>query len=126
MTEDNKQDYDLLNAEILLKKTYQHFNNRDIDSTLAAMHPDVDWPNGMEGGIEHGHEAVRRYWTRQWTMIDPHVEPIHFAREEDGRINVTVHQVLHDMDGNLLIDQIIHHIYTIEKDLIKTMDIQKE
>ena len=34
----------------LLVKTYAAFNARDVDATLAAMHPDVDWPNGMEGG----------------------------------------------------------------------------
>ena len=51
----------LQEAEKLLKITYEHFNNRDIDATLKALHQDVDWPNGMEGGIEHGHEAVVYY-----------------------------------------------------------------
>ena len=40
--------------EAILKQTYQQFNDRDIDATLAVMHREVDWPNGMEGGIEHG------------------------------------------------------------------------
>ena len=111
--------------ETILKQTYRHFNDRNIDATLAVMHPDVDWPNGMEGGIEHGHEAVRNYWTRQWALIDPHVEPVQFNREEKGRINVTVHQVVHDLNGNLLIDQVIHHIYTIQDGLIKSMEIIK-
>src|ERR1044072_3820876 len=102
------QSADLQNAEIILKKIYQHFNNRNIDACLAAMHSDVDWPNGMEGGIEHGHEAVRKYWTRQWTMIDPKVEPTKFGLENNGRINVTVHQVVRDMEGKLLVDQMIH------------------
>src|SRR5678816_2895975 len=106
-------------SEILLIKTYQHFNNRDIDATLTAMHDDVDWPNGMEGGIEHGHEAVRKYWTRQWQIIDAKVEPVKFTQEDDGRINVTVHQVVHDKQGNLLNDQMIHHIYTIEDGLVR-------
>ena len=111
--------------EVLLKQTYQHFNERDIDATLAMMHPEVDWPNGMEGGIEHGHEAVRNYWTRQWKVLDPHVDPVEFRGESGGQINVTVHQVVHDLEGNLLVDQIIHHIYTFEQGLIKTMEIQK-
>ena len=111
--------------EAILKQTYQHFNDRDIDATLTMMHPEVDWPNGMEGGIEHGHEAVRNYWTRQWKILDPHVGPIRYKKEEDGRINVTVHQVVHDIEGNLLVDQIIHHVYTFEDGLIKAMEIQK-
>ena len=109
----------------ILKRTYEHFNDRNIDATLFMMHPEVDWPNGMEGGIEHGHEAVRNYWTRQWKILDPHVEPVAFNREHDGRINLTVHQVVHDLDGNLLVDQIIHHIYTFEDGLIKAMEIKK-
>jgi ketosteroid isomerase-like protein len=111
--------------ETILKQTYQYFNDRDIDATLAMMHPEVDWPNGMEGGIEHGHKAVRNYWTRQWKILDPHVEPIQYNNEENGRINVTVHQVVHDIQGNLLVDQIIHHVYTFEDGLIKAMEIQK-
>jgi hypothetical protein len=34
----------------LLAHTYAAFNGRDIDAVLAVMHPEVDWPNGMEGG----------------------------------------------------------------------------
>ena len=58
------------------EKAYAAFNVRDIDAVLAVMHADVDWPNGMEGGRVHGHHGVRDYWTRQWGMIDPHVEPM--------------------------------------------------
>jgi ketosteroid isomerase-like protein len=43
----------LQNTEII-KKMYRHFNSRDINSTLAAMHKDVDWPNGMEGELKKG------------------------------------------------------------------------
>ena len=109
----------------ILQQTYQHFNDRNIHATLAMMHPEVDWPNGMEGGIEHGHEAVRNYWTRQWKILDPHVEPVAFNRLEDGRFDLTVHQVVQDMEGNVLVNQIIHHIYTFEDGLIKAMEIQK-
>jgi hypothetical protein len=78
----------------------------------------------MEGGIEHGHEAVRNYWTRQWKMIDPHVEPPEFNLEEDGKINVTVHAVVRDMQEKILTDQLIHHIYTMESGLARTMEIK--
>jgi ketosteroid isomerase-like protein len=63
----------------LLKKTYGAFNGRDIDAALAAMTPDVEWPNGMEGGIVHGHDGIRAYWTRQWGIVDPHVDPVTFT-----------------------------------------------
>lgn len=110
--------------EAILKRAYEYFNERNIEATLSIMHPEVDWPNGMEGGIEHGHEAVKNYWTRQWKILDPHVEPVAFSREGDGRFNLAVHQVVHDISGNLLVDQIIHHIYTFEDGLIRAMEIQ--
>ncbi len=108
----------------LLTKAYAAFNARHIDSVLAMMHPEVMWANGMEGGYVYGHEAVREYWTRQWNLIDPKVELQGFASDEDGRIIADVHQVVHDRAGNLIVDQNVQHVYTIENDLIRRMDIQ--
>ena len=54
-----------------LMQLYRSFNARDIDGVLAHLAPGVDWPNGWEGGREHGREAVRSYWTRQWAAIEP-------------------------------------------------------
>jgi hypothetical protein len=53
----------------LLVKTHAASNARDVDATLAAMHPDVDWPNGVKGGRVRGHPAVRSYWTRQCVYV---------------------------------------------------------
>ena len=36
--------------EDLIRRGYDAFNRRDIDGALSLMQPDVDWPNGMEGG----------------------------------------------------------------------------
>ena len=36
---------------------YAAFNARDIDAALAGMHPEVDWPNGWEGGRVHGRDG---------------------------------------------------------------------
>jgi hypothetical protein len=110
--------------EQLFRHIYAAFNRREIDTVLAAMHPDVDWPNGWEGGRVHGHEAVRNYWTRQFKAVRSNVEPQSFRTEEDGSIVVTVHQVVHDSEGKLLSDSMVEHIYTIENGVIRKMDIQ--
>ena len=109
----------------LLKKVYAAFNARDIDGALASMHADVDWPNGMEGGRVYGHEGVRQYWTRQWTLIDPHVDPVHFQLAGTGEVTVGVHQVVRDLTGIVLVDQMVEHSYTIESGLIRNMQIRK-
>lgn len=111
--------------EVLLKEVYKCFNDRNIEATLAAMHPEVEWPNVMEGKMEHGHDAIRTYWTKQWQTVDPHVDPIRISKEDDERMNVTVHQVVYDLQGKLLVDQVIHHIYTMDDGLIKSMEIKK-
>lgn len=107
----------------LLAEVYREFNARRIDAVLARMSAEVDWPNGMEGGRVHGHEGVRAYWTRQWGMISPRVEPLEFVEQDDGRIAVKVHQVVHDLAGILLTDTIVRHTYFIRDGLIQRMDI---
>ncbi|HLW53886.1 MAG TPA: nuclear transport factor 2 family protein [Candidatus Angelobacter sp.] len=106
-----------------LTATYAAFNIRDIESVLAMMHPAVDWPNGMEGGRMRGHNAVRSYWTRQWTLIDPRVEPLSFSTDQSGRTVVEVHQVVRDLSGHVLADRTIRHVYTFREGLIERMDI---
>lgn len=112
-------------AEIgLLQRTYAAFNRREIETVLALMHPNVDWPNGMEGGRVLGTAAVREYWTRQFEVLDPHVEPKTFTTETDGRIAVDVHQVVHDKSGKLLVDHMVQHVYDIRDGLIRSMEIR--
>ncbi|MGZ3840252.1 MAG: nuclear transport factor 2 family protein [Flavisolibacter sp.] len=111
--------------EDLIKKAYAAFNARDIDAVLSVMHPAVHWSNGWEGGYVIGHEEVRNYWIRQWKELDPNVEPIGFSEREDGSLEVEVHQKVKDLQGNLLFDGTVKHIYRIESSLIRRMDIEK-
>jgi hypothetical protein len=107
----------------LLAKVYSAFNARDIDAILAVMSADVDWPNGWEGGRVYGREGVRDYWTRQWAAIDPSVEPVGFDSDETGRTVVKVHQVVRDLQGNVIAEGMVEHVYLIENGLIKSMEI---
>ena len=112
-------------AEVeLLRRVYTAFNRREIETVLALMHANVDWPNGMEGGRVHGRTAVREYWTRQFKVVSSQVEPQSFRREADGRIAVDVHQVVHDLSGKLLADQMVQHVYQIRDGLIQSMEIR--
>lgn len=112
-------------SEQILRKAYRAFNARDIAQALTVMHPEVDWPNGMEGGRVLGHSAVREYWERQWKVVDPHVDPIGFSNDAAGRTIVDVHQVVRDMEGKVLLDQMVRHCYTMENALIRSMEIDE-
>jgi hypothetical protein len=109
--------------EALLRNAYAAFNARDIDSALALMHPDVDWPNGMEGGREVGHDAVRAYWKRQFLVVASHVEPLSFEHDAQGRVVVRVHQVVRSVCGEPVSEREVQHAYTVRDGLIERMDI---
>jgi ketosteroid isomerase-like protein len=108
--------------EPLIRDLYASFNARDIEAVLTKLHPDVDWPNAWEGGRLHGHDAVRDYWTRQFAAIDGRVEPTAVTAKDD-RVEVTVHQTVRDVDGNVLSDDIVTHTYTIRDGQIVRMDV---
>ena len=107
-----------------LKGVYERFNARDMESVLGAMQDDVVWANGMEGGHVHGREGVRAYWTRQWATIDPHVEPVQFSIDAGGTVVVEVHSLVRDLDGNVLADSMVGHVFRIEGGLIQRFDIR--
>jgi hypothetical protein len=114
----------MLDEVEFLKHIYERFNARDIETVLAALREDVVWANGMEGGHVHGRDAVRSYWTRQWAMVNPHVDPVGFSNGPEGEAVVEVHQVVHDLNGGLLLDQMVGHIFRIEDGLVRRFDIR--
>jgi SnoaL-like domain len=110
---------------LLLERLYRQFNAREIENVLAVLHEHVAWANGMEGGHVHGRNEVRRYWKRQWAMIDPNVEPTEFSRGPHGEVVVEVHQTVRDLSGRLLSDRIVGHIFRIENGLVTRFDIRE-
>ena len=107
----------------LLRAAYAAFNVRDIDAAVALMTPGVAWPRAFKGGFVRGPDEVRAYWTEQWSEISPNVEPLAFHPEDDGRILVEVHQVVRDMAGTILADERVGHRFTLERGLIRGMEV---
>lgn len=110
--------------EEFVREMYRRFNAREMEALLAAMHEDVLWANGMEGGHVRGREGVREYWTRQWAMVDPRVDPVSIAVGADGAVAVEVHQVVRDLSGNVLMDTMVGHIFRIEDGRVLRFDIR--
>ena len=117
----------------IIKGMYDRFNARDIEGVLAALADDVVWANGMDGGHVHGHEGVRDYWTRQWAIVAPHVEPIMFQQTEDGAVAVEVIQSVFDLNGQTLSgqthglkDKTVVHVFRMDSDTDKRFDIQDD
>ncbi len=113
----------MANTKALIAQAYSAFNRRDVDGALAIMSENVNWPKASEGGRVVGKEEIRAYWTRQWAEFDPHVEPIEVSSRETGKTDVTVHQVVKSLSGDVLSDQTLTHVFTITNGLIDRMDI---
>ena len=110
-------------TQALIAQAYSAFNRRDLEGALALMSEDVDWPKASEGGRVVGKEGIRAYWTRQWAEFNPHVEPIEVTECEAGRTDVKVHQLFKNLNGDILSDQTVLHVFTIADGLIERMDI---
>jgi hypothetical protein len=57
-------------------------------------------------------------------MVNPRVDPVGFSEGQDGEVVVEVHQVVHDLEGKLVVDQMVGHIFRLEDGRIKRFDIR--
>ena len=114
----------------LIARLYERFNARDIDGVLVALTDDIAWANGMDGGHVHGREAIREYWTRQWSMVSPRVEPLRYERIARDAIRVEARQTVSDLDGNPLEaathglhDKTVTHVFRFRDGKVARFDI---
>lgn len=108
-----------------LQSLYDAFNKREIETIISLMRPDVKWANGLEGGFVYGRDAVREYWISQFQNIQPELETLNFETDASGRHIVSVHQVVKDLQGNVLADMMVRQIFTIEGGLISRYEIDE-
>ena len=110
-------------TKTVIEQAYSAFNWRDVDGALSLMTEDVSWPKASEGGRVIGKEEIRAYWTRQWREFDGNVEPVEITEEDGGRVRVRVHQLVRNLEGNVLSDSEVLHIFTMNNGLIAAMDL---
>ncbi|MEP7322207.1 MAG: nuclear transport factor 2 family protein [Saprospiraceae bacterium] len=109
----------------LFNKLYEHFNDRKIDAVVNQMSENVKWANGMEGGFVHGKSAVRSYWIRQFELISFKMVPMEIMVKQD-QVQVKVHRVVHDLQGNLIADEIVSHRFTLDRKKIIEFNIENK
>lgn len=52
------------------------------------------------------------------------LNPIGFSERQNGIVEVNVHQIVKDLQGNVLLDGVVKQIYTIQSNLLRRMDIE--
>ena len=115
----------MADADNLIREAYAAFNRRDIDAALALMTEDVDWPKASEGGRVVGKDEIRAYWTRQWAEFDPHVDPLDITSLGNCRFDVQVQQLVKDLHGVVLSNQVVVHTFTVADGLIASMSVRE-
>ena len=70
----------------------------------------------------YGHKAVRDYWKRQFTLISSNVTPLEIETG-NGIVKIKIHQVVHDLDGNLLADEFVYHFFHLRENKIAVFEI---
>ena len=116
----------MADTKTIIEQAYSAFNQRNIDGVLALMTEDVSWPKASEGGRVVGKEEIRAYWIRQWGEFDGRVEPLAITEEDGGRIRVRVHQLVRNLEGDVISDSEVLHIFTLNHGLIAAMDLGDE
>ncbi|MES1219110.1 MAG: nuclear transport factor 2 family protein [Bacteroidota bacterium] len=101
---------------------YQNFNDCKIDIVISNMTDDVKWANGMEGGHVYGHDGVKEYWKRQFSMVSANVTPLKIDTENEV-VKIKVHQVVHDLNGQLLADEMVYHFFNLKENKIVEFNI---
>src|ERR1700761_8349620 len=113
----------MADTKTIIEQAYSAFNKRDIDGALALMAEDVSWPRASEGGKIVGKEEISAYWTRQWGEFDPHVEPLAITPGDGGKTRVRVHQLVRNLEGEVLSESEVLHVFTMNSGLIAAMDL---
>jgi hypothetical protein len=116
----------MADTKTLIEQAYSAFNKRDIDGALALMTQDVSWPKASEGGKVVGKKEIRAYWTRQWREFDPYVEPLSITEDAGGKTRVKVHQLVKSLQGDVLSDSEVLHVFTVKSGLVAAMDLGDE
>lgn len=107
----------------LLAEVYDAFNARDLDGLGRAFHPEVEWPDLLEGGALHGRQTVVDYFRRQFALMRPEAEIIDITPVGKDQAIVHVQYVVRDAQGGLWSDTQARLRFTFEDGLIRRMAI---
>jgi len=90
------------------------------------MTEDVNWPKASGGGRVVGREEIRAYWTRQWCEFDGLVEPLAITEEDRGKVRLRVRQLVWNLQGDVLSESEVLHVFTMNSGLIAAMALGDE
>lgn len=88
----------------LIREAYDRFNAADVGGLVALLDPDVEIPDVLNGTILRGAEAARRYWEREFELVEASIT-ISEVVEVGDAILVVVSQEMTDRQTGLPLGQ---------------------
>ncbi len=88
----------------VLTRAYEAFNRRDLAAMGLTLHPDVEWPDILEGGVVVGREAVVDYFARQLEVMVPDARLIKVRSEPPARLIAELQYAVRGLKGKLWSD----------------------
>jgi hypothetical protein len=107
----------------LLVQVYDAFNARDLEGMARAFHPQVEWPDLLEGGALHGRQTVIDYFRRQFALMQPDARIIDITPVGADQAIVHVQYAVRGALGGLWSDTQARLRFTFEDGLIRRMAI---
>ncbi len=106
-----------------LEVLYDAYNRRDVPTLVAALDPQVEWTDLLNGQPLKGPDAVGAYWTDQFRLVLTEVTPLGFDELPDGRLAVTVARTMKTPEGGDWGNDRVTHVFAFGPDgLILRMD----
>ena len=106
----------------ILTRFYKALDQRDVEGIAATLHPDVDFPDQIDGGRRRGIAALHDYWTNAFTMIRANSTPTAFKATGADAMQVTVHHHVSSLAGRLWFEGPVEYRFEFRDGLIVRMD----
>jgi ketosteroid isomerase-like protein len=96
---------------------YEAYNRRGTEAILPFVDPAVEWsdpPEWVDGGLERGHDGVRRglaRWTRQWDQY--RIDPVEFLDAGLGRMLVCCRQRGRGEGSGVIVESDLFMVWTL-------------
>ena len=107
----------------MLEELYRAVNERDLDTFLGHVAPGVEWPNTATGGYLHGRDELRAYCEKQWKEVNSSIEPMRINFTADGTAHVLVDQLVRALDGEVLQNRRVEHVFEFDGPFISRMTV---
>lgn len=114
-----------MDHKILIQQAYAAFNTCDTPTLLAMLHPQVRWAKTQQGDYMTGPDEVLQHWRKLWQEIDVNDEPTDIRELTDGRLEVAVHQVVKNKQGNTISEGSLKVLYAFQDGQIQQMDFEQ-